>query len=96
MKLLTASEVCYLVGISIYTLNNWYTFKRENPDDEYAKMLPEIYHKSEGNRTKRYWNAEDVGKLIEYRTKIPWGKNGVMGSVTQRYVKKKGDVEYEN
>lgn len=95
MQLLTANEVCYLVGISIYTLNNWYAFKRAEPDNEYAKLLPEFRTKSTGSRVTRYWTQEDVAKLITFRSSIPWGKGGVMGKITQKYVKK-GDKNGTN
>ena len=88
--LLSAAQVCVLLDCSIYSLNNWYTFKRENPENEYAKMLPEFIVKSDGARRKRFWNQDDIGKLIEFKASIPHGRNGVLGSVTQKYVKKAG------
>ena len=87
-RLFNATEVCVLLNCSIYTLNIWYMFKRENPDNEYAKMLPEFVTKNNGARTTRYWKQEDIGKLIEFKASIPHGRNGVLGSVTQRYAKK--------
>lgn len=88
--LLTGAEVCVLVGISIYTLNNWYRFKKTQPKDKYAKMLPKFVQRSD--RQTRYWKREDIPKLIEFKTSIPQGVNGVMGKVTQKYYKKaKGD-----
>lgn len=87
-RLLSATEVCVLLDCSIYSLNNWYTFKRENPDNEYAKMLPDFINKDEGTRRKRFWRQEDIGDLIAFKANIPHGRNGVLGSVTQKYVKK--------
>ena len=86
-RLLSATEVCVLLDCSIYSLNNWYTFKRENPDSEYAKMLPDFVNTESGERRKRYWKQSDIGKLIEFKATIPHGRNGVLGSVTQKYVK---------
>lgn len=86
MRLLNINEVCVLVGCSTYTIDNWYRFKRLNPENELAQLLPEVYQK--GDRQCRQWNADDVWKLIEFKTKRPTGKTGVMGSVTQKYVKK--------
>ena len=86
-RLLSATEVCVLLDCSIYSLNNWYTFKRENPDSEYAKMLPEFLNLDAGTRRKRFWKESDIGKLLEFKASIPHGRNGVLGSVTQRYVK---------
>lgn len=82
---LTANEVCYLAGISIYTLNNWYKFKELCPDDELAKRLPECEYV--GVR-KRYWDESDVGKIIEFKASLPRGRGGRMASATQRYTRK--------
>ena len=84
---LKINKVAMMVDVSILTLNNWYKFKAEHPDNEYSKMLPEFERKD--NRGTRYWKSEDIPKLIEFKNKVPHGRNGVLGSVTQRYVKKK-------
>lgn len=91
-RLLSATEVCVLLDCSIYSLNNWYTFKRENPDSEYAKLLPDFINKEAGTRRKRYWKYSDIPNLIAFKATIPHGRNGVLGSVTQKY-KKKGAVK---
>ena len=41
MKLYKAVEVALLLDISVPTLNNWYKFKRLDPNNEMAKLLPE-------------------------------------------------------
>lgn len=84
--LLRIEEVALLCGVSVQSVNNWYKFKRENPDNEYARLLPE-YTTLEGSR-QRQWDKADIGALIEFKQKMPKGCKGVMGSVTQRYVKK--------
>lgn len=82
-RLLKIEEVAVLIGSSCNSINNWYLFKRQNPDNEYAKLLPDyIQH---GERQKRLWRESDVWKLIEFRNSIPQGRNGVMGDVTQKY-----------
>ena len=40
-KMLNALEVCLLVKCSYNALNYWYRFKRLNPDNEYAQLLPD-------------------------------------------------------
>lgn len=82
-RLLRAEEVSLLVGVSIPTLNNWYRFKRENPDDGIAKILPDYIKESE--KSVRYWQQEDIWQLMDFKKKIVTGRNGFMGSVTQRY-----------
>lgn len=83
--LLTATQVAAQAGISIQTLNIWYKFKRENPDNELAKILPDF---QTGERRTRYWKLSDVYKLVEFQTNIPKGRNGIMGDVTQKYYRK--------
>ena len=87
-KLMSATEVCVILDCSIYTLNNWYAFKRQNPDNEYAKMLPDFVNREKGIRTTRYWKQSDIEKLLKFKAAIPHGRNGILGSVTQRYAKK--------
>lgn len=84
--LIKAVELALLLDISVPTLNNWYVFKRENPDNEMAKLLPEPIQQTA--RQTRYWKRSDIPKLLEFKSKIVWGRNGFMGSVTQRYSKK--------
>ena len=51
-------------------------------------MLPDYVRI--GNKNTRYWKHSDMWKLIEFKKSIPQGKRGVMGEVTQKYVKKTG------
>lgn len=82
MQLLKIEEVAVLLGVSCKTINNWYQFKNQNPDSEYAKMLPEF--KQEHARQTRYWNTDDLWKLIEFKSKLPKGRNGIMGSLRRK------------
>lgn len=85
-RLLTAMEVSVLVGISSQTLNIWYAYKRQNPNSEFAKMLPNYIQS--GSKQTRYWKYEDIYKLVEFKAKLPHGRNGVMGNITQKYCRK--------
>lgn len=82
-RIFRAEEVVVIIGISLKTLNIWYQFKRENPDNEYAKILPEPQRR--GNKGTRYWTQEDIKRLIEFQDKRPTGRNGVMGDITHSY-----------
>ena len=82
----TAIQVAVMLGISEATLNHWYRFKKENPRSKYAKMIPKF--KQFKNHQQRYWTHEDIWKLAEFQSKMPKGRGGIMGSVTQRYCKK--------
>lgn len=83
--LLKIEEVAVLVGVSVQTINNWYVFKRMEPDNEYAKMLPN--YEQAGPRKLRLWDKSDIQKFIEFKRAIPKGCKGTMGRTTQRYVR---------
>lgn len=85
-NLLNVTNVAVLVGVSVQTINSWYKWKATNPADERVKLLPDYIQ--DGNRQARYWTQEDVWKLRTFKQSIPKGRNGIMGSVTQKYVKK--------
>ena len=84
---LNAMQVAVVVGITVPTLNSWYKWKQLNPDHKLVKYLPD-YFTVEGKGRTRYWEQADIEKLILFRASIPHGKNGILGQVTQRYVKK--------
>lgn len=84
--MLRIEEVAVLCGVSVQTINNWYRFKRENPDNEYARLLPN--YECIGGRGQRFWDKSDVDSLLAFKQKMPMGCKGVMGSVTQKYVRK--------
>ena len=92
-RLLKLEEVAVLIGSSGKSINNWYWFKRENPDNEYAKMLPDYIQES--SRQTRYWRESDIWKLIRFKQTIPLGRSGIMGSITQRYYHKEADNDTE-
>lgn len=79
-----------LIGSSVQTIAAWYRWKKLHPEHELAQLLPE-YQVFEGHGRTRYWNREDVWKLIEFKQSIPQGRCGIMGDITQKYVRKGGD-----
>lgn len=83
---LNITEVSVLIGKSPQTINMWYAWKRKNPNNEIGKLLPE--YEQIGNRQLRRWNREDIWKFIEFEQFIQTGRNGFMGDITQKYVKK--------
>ena len=86
-RMLKIEEVALSVGVSTKTIRNWYKFKRQNPDNELCNLLPEVVR--ENLRKTMYWKQSDVWKLMEFKKNVVVGRNGSMGSVTQKYVKKK-------
>lgn len=86
IKLLTIEEVAVSTGVSVQTINIWYRWKKQNPEHERAKMLPEPIQAKP--RQTRFWEPQDVLKLIEFKNTVKTGRDGIMGSITQKYVKK--------
>ena len=86
-KLLTIEEVAVSVGVSTQTINIWYRWKKQNPSHERAKLLPTPIQAKP--RQTRFWELQDVMQLIEFKNSVKTGRDGIMGSVTQKYVKKK-------
>jgi len=85
-EFLNVTELSLEIGASTHTIGNWYRFKAENPDHPLSKKLPEFVRM--GTHRTRYWRAEDIPGIIEFREAIPQGRGGLMGSVTQKYVNK--------
>ena len=81
-RLLKIEEVALASGVSVKTINFWYMFRRENPDNEYAKMLPEYIQM--GERKQRFWTEDAIWKLIEFKKVVPKGCRGVMGGTTHK------------
>ena len=84
--LVKVEELAMRIGSSVPTISSWYRWKRANPEHEMAKMLPEF--ERHGAHRTRYWREEDIEKIMGFKRSIPQGRNGVMGSITQKYVKK--------
>lgn len=81
-RMLKIEEVALMLGVSTQTINIWYRWARENPDNELAKLVPQYVQT--GSRQTRYWTQSDVWKLVEFSKSIPRGRNGIMGDITQR------------
>lgn len=84
-RLLRIEEVAGFIGCSTQTINNWYRWKRENPNEELTELLPEPI-RATAERGTRYWTYSDALKLADFKLKRPIGRGGLMGTVTQRYV----------
>lgn len=89
---LNIEELACTIGASTQTINIWYKWKRHFPKDARASMLPDYIQ--EGPHKTRYWNRDDIWKIIEFKQTIVHGREGTMGDITQRRIKtgkKKGD-----
>lgn len=88
-KQLRIEEVALLVGTSTQTINIWYRWKKQNPNNELAKLLPD--YQQDGERQTRYWKQSDVWSIQEFKRSIPRGCKGILGDVTQKYRKNRKD-----
>ena len=73
---LRAEKVAAKVGISTKTLNAWYVYKQNNPENELFQALPD-YTRDEHNC--RLWNKDDISKIVRFKKQLPRGRKGVMG-----------------
>lgn len=82
MVKLTASQVAAKVNVSVYTIKRWYKWFENLTTDEIGKyvsqgmpVLPN--YQVVGNTKWRYWDEEDIQKIIEFKNWVPNTKNGV-------------------
>lgn len=90
-RLIKVEELAVAVGVSVKTINNWYAFKQAEPKHELAKLLPDF--KQEHPRATRLWKFSDVWRVKDFQSRIKTGRNGAMGIITQKYVKKENIYE---
>ena len=84
MNYFKVNEVCEILGITLWTLTNWYQWERISLEDGSIteRVLP-IPTKAENTKGKpRMWTDEQVEKLREFQQSIVRGRNGVMAKVT--------------
>jgi len=80
MKGLKIEEVAMRVGVSVQTLNRWYKYKKDNPKDAMAKLIPAYKKVKHPTGFMRVWQMDDVYKLIEFRANVVPGRCGKMGA----------------
>lgn len=94
--MLSASQVCSKLNVSVKTLTNWYKWQA---DDSFEKpknmpMLPEYYRTH--NNGPRFWKKESVKELKAFQEFIPRGRSGIMGEFNQQYWSPKSKKEVTN
>lgn len=90
-NMIKIEELAMRIDSSVQTINNWYKWKRDNPDNELASILPDYIQY--GNRQTRFWKVEDIWKFIEFKTAIVHGRNGVMGQSRPNRKRGKNNVK---
>lgn len=77
---MTSAAVANQVDISTKTLNQWYKFYySDEPKPEDMPELPAYEQAYE--KAPRYWNPEDIPKILAFKEWIPRGHNGIMGKI---------------
>lgn len=86
---LTASQVAYQVGVSVYTIKRWYKWYEQ----EDVKKLNELtkqgmptlpQYETIGATKWRYWNEEDIKQLKKFKEWVPHTRAGVMGDLNKK------------
>lgn len=80
---LRVEQLAVMAGVSVQTINNWYRWKKLHPENELAQLLPDYIQS--GVRKSRYWLATDADRIVEFKSKLPRGRGGIMGEVTQHH-----------
>lgn len=79
-RFIRIEEVALVLGVNSFSIDRWYKFKRENPKNEYAQILPEfVYKVNSKNRPVRYWKISDIPALKQFQESIIPGVKGFMG-----------------
>jgi hypothetical protein len=88
-KLYNASQVCERLGITIYTLTNWYNWEKKGLRDGLVKepYLPEPLRMTNVKGKPRMWTETMVEGLTEYQKGIVTGRNGSYGIYSNPYYK---------
>lgn len=74
-------ELCNELGISFYTLSNWYRYQTKQLQEGVIteRYLPEPIRLEDIKGKPRVWTEKMVSELREYQKNIVTGRNGVYG-----------------
>lgn len=85
MAKLTATDVAYKIGKSVYTVKRWYSWYEQLDENELKKLIKQGMPKLPkyeviGNTRWRYWDEKDIEQIIKFRDWMPTTRAGVMGN----------------
>jgi hypothetical protein len=98
----TTKELCEELGITTYTLTNWYSWekKRLAEGDIDEPYLPQPYRMYDLKGRPRMWDTDMLYKLKLYKSQIIVGRNGIYGKYSNPYHKEtkkyKKEMEVKN
>lgn len=79
MEKMKIEQVAMRLGVSVQTLNRWYKYKKQNPEDTLAQGIPQYTLINTSRGRVRFWTEEDVWNLIKFKQSIVSGRAGKMG-----------------
>ncbi len=77
-------DVCKMLGITTWTLTNWYQWERISLEEGTLteRVLPVPIKVTDAKGKPRMWTAHQITELREFQKNIIKGRNGVMAKVT--------------
>lgn len=93
MSKLTATEVAYKIGKSVYTLKRWYAWYEQLTSEQLTNYinngmptLPD--YETIGTTKWRYWEESDIAQIEKFRDWMPTTRAGIIGDFKKK--KKEG------
>ena len=82
--LYSKQQVCDILGISFYTLNNWYRWQKKSLDSREIseEYLPKPIKITNAKGCPLMWTMHMIERLKEYKKRIVRGRNGEFGKYT--------------
>ena len=82
--LYSKQQVCDILGISFYTLNNWYRWQKKSLDsgEISEEYLPNPIKITNAKGCPLMWTMHMIERLKEYKKRIVRGRNGEFGKYT--------------
>ena len=63
-RMVRIEELAMILDINVLTIERWYRFKRQNPDNEIISLLPDyILRPNSKNRSVRFWRISDIDRF---------------------------------
>ena len=82
MAKLTVSQMSGKIGVSVYTLKNWYNWYESLSENELKELTDKGMPKLPecdliGATNWRYWDSTSINDLIKFKNWVPVTKNGI-------------------
>ena len=86
---LTATQIAYEVGVSVYTIKRWYKWYEQEDvrklNELTEKGMPTLpRYETIGATNWRYWDEDDIEQLKKFKEWVPHTRGGVMGDLNKK------------